>query len=165
MAWACALGTEIVRRGDEALTKVVLPEPVHEDPCQQVPGAVIDVGHPLGEGAATAGVAGPGGWFVAPTRVLWIPAEDLKEPLGGDAAFLVGAAAGEEMGLVEEVGSLRVHADGRVSFGADQDLGEGGFRSGPGVRIETLERVFKGCPTFDYRGLVDDMGEIMDLSL
>jgi prevent-host-death family protein len=36
---------------------------------------------------------------------------------------------------------------------------------GPGVRIETLERVFKGCPTFDYRGLVDDMGEILDLSL
>lgn len=36
---------------------------------------------------------------------------------------------------------------------------------GPGVRIETLEKVFKGCPTFDYSRLVGDMGEIMDLSL
>lgn len=36
---------------------------------------------------------------------------------------------------------------------------------GPGVRIETLERAFKGCPSFDYSGLVDDIGEIMDLSL
>lgn len=35
----------------------------------------------------------------------------------------------------------------------------------PGVRIETLEKVFKGCPSFDYSGLVDDMGEILDLSL
>lgn len=36
---------------------------------------------------------------------------------------------------------------------------------GRGVRIETLEKAFKGCPTVDYSGLVDDMGEILDLSL
>ena len=36
---------------------------------------------------------------------------------------------------------------------------------GPGVRIETLEKVIKGCPTFEYAGLVDDLSEIMDLSL
>ena len=36
---------------------------------------------------------------------------------------------------------------------------------GPGVRIETLERAFRGCPTFEYSALIADLGEIMDTSL
>lgn len=35
----------------------------------------------------------------------------------------------------------------------------------PGVRVETLERVFKGCPTYKYEDLLADMDEFMDLSL
>ena len=34
-----------------------------------------------------------------------------------------------------------------------------------GVRVETLERVFHGCPTYKHEDLLADMDEFMDLSL
>lgn len=53
-----ALHAEVVRRADEALAEVLLPDPVYDNARQQMPGAIDGIGEPERErGALVRGVA------------------------------------------------------------------------------------------------------------
>ena len=49
--------TELVGRGHDSAAEMVLPEPVDDDPRQQVTGALLGVGEPMGQRRASIGGA------------------------------------------------------------------------------------------------------------
>ena len=118
-----ALEAEVAGRAHQTLAEMVLPEPIDDDASQQMAGALVDVGDPGGQGFAAVGGAPTGRRSRLPVFFdLRAARQHLREALRGDAVLLVGVAALEEVGLVEEVGALRVQPQGRQTFAADEGL-------------------------------------------
>ena len=58
-----ALVAEIIGRGDQSLTKMVLPYSVDNDPCHNVSRTILNVSQPVCHGLATvrcSGISGRG---------------------------------------------------------------------------------------------------------
>ena len=52
MRWALAAYTEVVNCARQTFAEVMLPDAVDEHPREKRPGALIHVGHPIGQSAA-----------------------------------------------------------------------------------------------------------------
>ena len=127
-----AADAEVARRGDDAAAQVVLPEAIDDHAGQQVPGPVLGVGDPVGEG-------GPA---VRQLRALRRrPSSSGPRPACStcriarrrDPFLLVRVAAAQEVRLLQEVLALRVQPDRRQPFGRDQRLDD--------VRLRRLRQV------------------------
>src|SRR5262249_40626313 len=92
-----ALRAEVVRRADEALAEVVLPESVHDHTREQVPRTALAVRHPVRERDARRFRGALGVRGVAEPLVLVGAGEYLRESRRGDAVLAVGLAADEVM--------------------------------------------------------------------
>src|SRR5687768_2432891 len=136
---------EIVWRGDDAVAEMMLPKAIDDDAGDLRAGAGFEVGHPVGEGAAATGEFSALGRFKFPALAAFARAHhDLQEILLRHAVFEVGVAAAEDVRFVEKIGALRVHAQWRVTFSANESLGQAG-RFCFGVGFQFCGSIF---PTF-----------------
>ncbi len=108
-----AAGTEIVRRGDDAVSQMVLPEPIDDHAGDDLAGPVIGIGDPVRQGRAAERGAGTrrrrdGPVFFRVGRTH----QDLQVTERGLALLLVDVAPLQEECLLEKVVSLAVQADG-----------------------------------------------------
>src|SRR5689334_14905983 len=88
------LSAEIVGRRDQAAAEMVLPEAIHDDAGEQMSGALVGVGDPVGQRGAA--VTRPGSRWRLDLPVLLAVGGVLQhgeEALGGFAFLLVHVAA------------------------------------------------------------------------
>jgi hypothetical protein len=119
------LQPEVIGGLHQAPAKVMLPESVHDDSGQQMAGPVFVVRDPVRQGASATRELGARRWSPMPALFgVRNTGEHLEKSLGRNAALLVGAAAVQNVGLVEEVRALGVHANRSVALRAGQHLGQ-----------------------------------------
>ena len=135
LGWEFALETEVVGRGDDAASEVMVPNAVDDDAGEEVACAVFRIGDPVGEAATSVAGAGPvGGWgFVPVAGGLIIAHEDLKVAGLRDALLLAGVTAAQKVGFRIEVGeaaAIGVVFGWGESFTGDLNFGDGGLGFG-----------------------------------
>ena len=132
MGGECSLEPKVVGGGDDAASEVVVPDAVDDDAGEEVTGAVVDIGHPVGKSGAAIAGAGPifRRAFLPICGGLAVAHEDLEEARLGDAFLLVGITTTEEVGFRVEMGkaaAVRVVLGRGKAFAGDLDFGDVGF--------------------------------------
>ena len=130
MGWEFTLGSEVIRRGDEAAAEVMFPDAIDEHAGDQTAAAVDRVGEPLREGDAGIGSRSGCRGRSRLRRSDWSSgsggtAQDLEEAGVGFAEFLVHFAAAEEKDVLA-AGGGGVHFGEFGARGLARVFGDGG---------------------------------------
>src|SRR6202453_4819098 len=96
-----ALGAEVVRSADDAATHVMLPETIDDDAGQQMPGTVVHVRDPVGQGHARLGRFGRAQPVLIAVGMVH---QYLHEAGLGDLALLLDLAADQEAYVAASAG-------------------------------------------------------------
>lgn len=95
---------EVVRRRHEAAAEMMLPHAIHRHAGHQCARAVLDIGKPVRERTAAAGIFRAGWRRPLPARFVRVAHEHLEEALRREGLLLIRVAALENVGFFEEWG-------------------------------------------------------------
>src|SRR6476469_9465490 len=94
-----ALQAEIVRRGNDAASEMMVPEPIHHYTSEQLSSAILSVRHPIGERATPVRRARARRRFFLPMLFSLRRAfENLQKTLRRHLSLLTRIASFEKMG-------------------------------------------------------------------